>query len=269
MHNEMEELLPVVAKLAERYTSKESSSVSYKTAEQLMGAVVYCINEVAGKSAEYMLQGRRAGAASSYEAGYRIVLEKTGRAKEIYHHIIEGFDDYGCKNYKETIASGMPAFFTLYDPVFHPQDHILTLDYPVLQMECGKKGVDLILDYLSQIEYEQRFLRSFYRPGIVNLLESTCPDYKELYLDNICLPVLFRALACMITERPLFELELDGEGQSETEGYFLDMPAETIERQVSHLLDLLEKAVMKESYAGRFRYCARELSVRIKNHARF
>ena len=47
------------------------------------------------------------------------------------------------------------------------------------------------------------------------------------------------------------------------------MPAETIERQVSHLLDLLEKAVMKESYAGRFRYCARELSVRIKNHARF
>ena len=44
MHNEMEELLPVVAKLAERYTSKESSSVSYKTAEQLMGAVVYCIN---------------------------------------------------------------------------------------------------------------------------------------------------------------------------------------------------------------------------------
>ena len=35
MHNEIEELLPVVAKLAERYTSKESSSVSYKTAEQL------------------------------------------------------------------------------------------------------------------------------------------------------------------------------------------------------------------------------------------
>ena len=73
----------------------------------------------------------------------------------------------------------------------------------------------------------------------------------------------------MITERPLFDLELDGEGQSETEGYFQDMPAETIERQVSYLLDLLEKAVMKELYAGRFRYCARELSVRIKNHARF
>ena len=65
MHNEMEELLPVVAKLAERYTSKESSSVSYKTAEQLMEAVVYCINEVAGEPAEYMLQGQRAGAAVS------------------------------------------------------------------------------------------------------------------------------------------------------------------------------------------------------------
>lgn len=45
MNYEMEELLPIVAKLAERYTSKESTSVSYECAQRLMDAVLYCINQ--------------------------------------------------------------------------------------------------------------------------------------------------------------------------------------------------------------------------------
>ena len=42
----MEELIPVVAMLTEKYTSKESSSVTYETARQLMGAVQFCIQEL-------------------------------------------------------------------------------------------------------------------------------------------------------------------------------------------------------------------------------
>ena len=34
---EMEELVPLVAELSEKYTSKESTSVSYETARQLNG----------------------------------------------------------------------------------------------------------------------------------------------------------------------------------------------------------------------------------------
>ena len=36
---DMEELIPIVAELTEKYTSKESTSVSYDTAKQLMNAV--------------------------------------------------------------------------------------------------------------------------------------------------------------------------------------------------------------------------------------
>ena len=39
----MEELLPVVGKLMEKYTSLSSTSVTYETAQQLMGAVLYCL----------------------------------------------------------------------------------------------------------------------------------------------------------------------------------------------------------------------------------
>lgn len=37
----MEELIPIVAMLADKYTSKESSSISYERANQLMEATIY------------------------------------------------------------------------------------------------------------------------------------------------------------------------------------------------------------------------------------
>ena len=46
-HYKMEELVPIVGKLAQRYTAGESTSVTYEKAEQLMGAVLYCIREAA------------------------------------------------------------------------------------------------------------------------------------------------------------------------------------------------------------------------------
>lgn len=42
---EMDELLPLAARLAAKYTSGESSSVPYETANMLMKAVCYCIQE--------------------------------------------------------------------------------------------------------------------------------------------------------------------------------------------------------------------------------
>jgi len=45
MSFETEELLPIVAELADKYTGKESSSITYEKARQLMEAVLYCIHE--------------------------------------------------------------------------------------------------------------------------------------------------------------------------------------------------------------------------------
>ena len=40
MDYEMEELVPIVGKLAEKYTAHESTSITYEKAEQLMEAVL-------------------------------------------------------------------------------------------------------------------------------------------------------------------------------------------------------------------------------------
>lgn len=45
MEYPMEELIPILAELTDRFTSKESTSVSYERARQLMEAILYCIRQ--------------------------------------------------------------------------------------------------------------------------------------------------------------------------------------------------------------------------------
>ena len=61
MRYEMEELIPIVAELTERYTGYESTSVTYEKANQLMEAVIYCIQEYEAASPAVGWQRRRIG----------------------------------------------------------------------------------------------------------------------------------------------------------------------------------------------------------------
>jgi hypothetical protein len=42
---EIGELLPIVSDLAKKYTSMESSSITYENARMLMESVLYCLEE--------------------------------------------------------------------------------------------------------------------------------------------------------------------------------------------------------------------------------
>ena len=70
MNFSAEELLPVVGKLAEKYTGWESTSITYEKAEQLMEAVLYCIREMDGQK-EGLVSQEKMSAELAYEQGYR------------------------------------------------------------------------------------------------------------------------------------------------------------------------------------------------------
>lgn len=74
----MEELVPIVGKLAEKYTAGESTSVTYETAEKLMGAVIYCIQEA--ENFEGNIATENAEAAEKKFAGNRADAEKKSAA---------------------------------------------------------------------------------------------------------------------------------------------------------------------------------------------
>lgn len=171
---ELEELLPLVVELAEKYTGGESTSVTYEKAQQLMGAVIYCIRENYNwRVGEWMSEQkeiftetqiagrRRLSAREAYETGYRCVIDKVKAALALYHEILEELDDFGNEFLKNTIRKGMPEFFTWYNPEFEPQDTILMLDYEVQRDLSMYEGIDRIYEYLKCVREEQKTFREF------------------------------------------------------------------------------------------------------------
>lgn len=245
MEYEIEDLLPLVEMLSVKYTSGDSSSVSYETARMLMEAVIYCIDESVNQenfdqetNAVLDLENKQ-NAAEAYKKGYEIVLNKVLRAKKIYERLIENFDDYGCRHYKDTIIKGMPEFFIWYDAKFKPQDHLLTLDYPTMLGNSNKSGVDLILEYLTEIEAEKKFLDFFDRQYVIKLLERVQMDYQSLYLDNICYLVLLNVVGCVIADQPVHKLELNTSDCKEIEFYFKDDDMEQAQIKVKSILTMV------------------------------
>lgn len=266
MEYRMDELLPIAAKLTDKYTSKESSSVPYETARMLMEAVIYCMDECCEDSGnEQYPEGKELQYEKMYKRGYEFVVEKVYKSKKIYEQIIENFEDYGCRNYKDTITKGIAGFFYRYDPKFNPQDHILTLDYPTLFMNFNKCGVNLIFEYLTGVEIEKRFLDLFSRQAVVSLLERIQPEYKSIYLDNICYPVLLYAIGCMIVDRPVSDLEINKEDWREINLYFKDDTIEKIQLKMRNFIHVITDKMADKEAQSYLENISKEYAVRIGN----
>lgn len=204
MEYNIEELFVLVKELTDIYTSKESTSITYEAAQQLMDAVLYCIREndleieYNGYNETMVSNHVKYGAArESYENGYSLVVGKSKKAREIYNDIIVDFNDYKNRGYYDTVIKGMPEFFKWYDPRLKPMNHIITLDYSVLEPIYDLEGVDLIYRYLLCIQMEQKFLKQFPEEYVRNVLLRYHSDYEEL-LINICGVILKKVLVNMI-----------------------------------------------------------------------
>ena len=206
MNYEMDELVPIVAKLAEGYTSKESTSITYDRAQQLMEAVIYSINE--GEQSDFSLvQNNKISPEKMYVIGAKCVEEKTKEALKIYNEIITHFSSYGNMCLYDTVVRGLPEFFKWYDCIYEPQNTILTLDYPVLTDISEYTGIDKIHKYILCIQLEQKFLSRFSDEYVIEILSGYDKNYK-LIIDNICEIVLMNVLSHILDGEKISELSL-------------------------------------------------------------
>lgn len=224
--NEQKQLLEIMTWLTKKYTSNESSSVTYETANMLMEAILYCIDENDHNSStdnsstdntihSIVTSDSVTNLRETYDNGYQLILRKVKNTKDIYDKISANFHDYHCKNYHDTILEGFPAFFLRYDARFQPQNHLLTLDYPIacpdsldIHPNHTLCGIDLLSPYLRAIQIEADFLSAFPDTSIEALLERIMPDYRTLYFDNICNCVLLTAIGCLIAENNISLLKM-------------------------------------------------------------
>lgn len=221
---EMEELIPVVAALAEKYTGHEHSSVTYEKAQMLMGAVLYCVGEYenslvqdgreekeqetskeksSGEETERIYEvsfrDKKISAEEACRRGQELVLEKVKKLRELYNGMISDFQDYGLVCLGDTFRQGIPSFFLNYDVRFSPQETLLTLDYPVLKNLRGLSGVNAVWEYVRCIAVEQRFLGKFPASLVRKMLRAYHEEYEEL-IENLCSIVLEEIFRGMMRE---------------------------------------------------------------------
>jgi DNA-binding ferritin-like protein (Dps family) len=203
---EMKDLIPIVAELTESFTSKESTSISYTAAKQLMDAVLYCINEYSTRSetdlkspniSSVLAKSEHPTAKEAYQSGYQLVVQKVLQTKQIYDEIILEFNGYRNRAYIDTVVKGMPSFFLYYDARYQPQNHILTLDYPTILPVEPLCGIDAIHQYINDIKVEQYFLNKLPQIYVLEVLERYHEDYEEL-LINICTIIVRNIIGHMI-----------------------------------------------------------------------
>lgn len=190
---ELMEALPIMAKLSKKYTSGESSSVTYETANQLMGTIFYCVHEYETGSA---LPKRQVEVSlrEKYEIGRSRLIQKIQDCQMRYSDLMTYFKAYGNHNYEDTVTKAISGFFVSYDFMFYPQNTIITCDYPTIIPVCGmpETGIDLIEKYLTYIELEQKFLHKLEDEFIYDILYRSNCDYRNQY-DNIS-AIIFRSL---------------------------------------------------------------------------
>ena len=255
-----EELLPLVKELSWKYTGKASTSITYEAAQQLMKAVLYCIQEYTlGAGKDVLCPGKKVSAREAYELGYALVLKKTQDARECYNQVAEHFDSYGNRAYEETFRKGIPEFFLWYDAKLKPQDHILTLDYPVLGDDVKACGIDRMYEYLWSIDQEQHFLERFPKAYVRTVNRERYPEYEE-YFVNVCQTPLRRILCCMLAEIDLTRTELSKEEYVQIE-QVLDMDEET-GKGLKGRLEAALKLLVNQIYEGNeelYQYLSRDL----------
>ncbi len=205
MNYKMEELAPIVGKLAEKYTAFGSTSITYEKAEQLMGAVLYCIHELEGaEGVPAVLAGGKPAAQQAYEMGAAYVEKKTKDALALYNHILPEFSDYGNRCLHDAFVKGLPEFFRHYDARFAPQNTVLTLDYPVLKDISAYTGIDKIYEFIKCIQLEQIFLNKFPEGSVKSVLSGYHRLYKDM-VENLCEIVLASVIKHILVKKPLTE----------------------------------------------------------------
>ena len=240
MDYEMEELVPIVGKLAEKYTSHESTSITYEKAEQLMGAVLYCIHELWESSGNAPSLNKKLSAQRAYEMGAAYVREKTGKALDLYNRILPEFCHYENKCLYDTFVKGIPEFFKWYDVQFEPQNTILTLDYPLLKDISEYTGIDKIFEFIKAIGLEQKFLKLFPAGYVINILSKDNRNWQES-MDNICEIVFIHVIGHIMLGKSLTVIELKETDYFYMQEMFEQIALEDIKKHLEVTLEIYIK----------------------------
>ena len=173
--------------------------------------------------------------------------------------------------YNDTLAEGLPLFFSSYDEDFEAHDTPASIDYPLSNDKMNLTGVEYIYDYLQKLRLENEFCGLFSSEGIRSLLRGYDRQYREL-LFNIYDLILSNAVGHMLLGRNDRSLYDQGLHISEYDRQYLQkelaqLPAERLDaltdEAVSRLCGLL--SISDPGLTGYIKMSAVNLKTRLKH----
>ena len=238
MDYQMEELLPIVSELAQKYAGYESTSITYEKAQSLMEAVLFCLSEYNSSAKDSLVQ-KDISVKEQYNIGAKLLSEKVENIRKIFNEISFQFEDFGVKCLYDTVQKGIPQFLKWYDIKFCPQNTILTLDYPLL-IDCSfLTGADAVYKYIWAIQTEQIFLGKFDRNYVMLVLEKYNSEYRDM-IENICSIVLTNIIGHIAIKKPFNDIDFLYEEYLQLSKIFAGKSISDIENVVK---DLIKKIV--------------------------
>ncbi len=250
MDYQMEELLPIVSELAQKYAGYESTSITYEKAQSLMEAVLFCLNEYNNSYTNSPVQ-RDISVKEQYNTGAKLLSDKVENIGKIFNEISFRFEDFGVKCLYNTVQKGIPQFLKWYDIKFCPQNMILTLDYPLL-IDCSSlAGADAVYKYIRAIQTEQLFLGAFGRDYVMLVLEKYNSGYRDM-IENICSIVLANIIGHIAIKKAFNDTEFlyeeylqlskvfGGKSISDIENVVKELIKKMVRRFYENNMDILE-----------------------------
>lgn len=243
-------LMGIVKNLAKKYTGNDSSSITYNTAQMLMEAVQYTISiNLMSNHADINLYKGTLEYEKLYSMGKEKLNELFRDALEDYQRLLEDFDDFGISNYRHTVVDGLSAFFLHYDFHYRPQDHLLTLDYPIINDDIHQSGILRIKHYLRGIILENKILKLYPREVIIQRITNSTPMGHPYFMDNICYPVLLNMLSSLLIDKPIDTLQMTLKDIDQLNHYLSTCTYDELIRTLDmHLKKLLKALDIMESF---------------------
>ena len=241
MDYEIEELLPLVSELAQKYSGYESTSITYEKAQTLMGAILYCLEEYNSGQGN-SLASKNISIKEQYNIGVSLVYEKAKNIQKVFNETSLYFDDYGVQCLHNTIQECIPQFLKWYDVKYNPQDTVVTLDYPLL-IDCSSlSGADAVYKYILAIQTEQCFLAVFDKEYVRMILKSYNPQYKYM-IENICDVVLSNTIGHVAIKKPLSETGFQEKDYLQLARLFEEKTANEIEEFIKQIINEMAKGL--------------------------
>lgn len=219
-----------------KYTMGDSSSVTVETAQELLSSLWYTLMltvEESGLSHDRLLTD---DLLPLVKQGQALLMRKVEQAKQLWSAVCQTAPAIPNSFYYEAIQD-IERFFQHYDIYYFAHQRPLDFSYPLInQPSDSLHGISYVEVYLQNLLEENILMNQFDHKLVVRLLESTVPDYYELYL-NLCEQPLINAFGRAILGKSILSLDISEQERLQIMASLAGMGTEEMRAYFCGLID--------------------------------